>query len=150
MATVQLSESQIQPMVGSYHPSVGFSYPPSGLQPYYVWLINALHQLAESSAAAFRVTADDASAMSVRIAPGRATIGSTILVYAAGVLDLASFNNQTALIWLADNAGQAQIQAADSLTGWPASAHIKLAEVTLEAGAITAVLDRRWETILKI
>lgn len=150
MPTVQLTESQIQSLVDTRHPSVDLLYPPSGLQPYYLWLINSLHRLAESSASAFQVTPDDASAMSIRIAPGRAAIGSSVLVYGGETIDLAANNNQTVYVWLHDNAGQAQVQTAISGSDWPGSSHIKLAEVTLAAGTITAILDRRWETILKV
>jgi len=148
MTIQELSNAEIAERVGTRHTSTGIEYPPSGLQPYYQWLVRTLHLLAESSAAALRVADDDTNATTVRVMPGRATVGGVVLAYPGGMLDLAPFNNDTAYLWLEDDGG-ATIEAASDQAGWPADAHIKLAEVTLAGGAITSILDRRFETILK-
>jgi hypothetical protein len=148
MTIKELTPDQIEQRVGTRHAGTGIEYPPSGLQPYYHWLMRTLHLLAESSAAALRVARDDADATTIRVLPGRASIGGVALAYAGGTVDLAAHNNDTAYVWLEDDGG-ATVKTAGAATGWPATAHIKLAEVTLAGGEITDVLDRRFETFLK-
>lgn len=144
-----LTTDEIHALVGGDHGTTGVAYPPAGLQPYYDWLVRTVHKLAESSAGALRVARDDQIDTAVYIAPGRASIGGVALAYGGGTIDLAAFNNDTAYLWFEDDAGAASIGVAGAATGWPAGAHIKLAEATLATGQITAVLDRRFETILK-
>ena len=148
MTIEQLSPSEIEQRAGTRHAATGIEYPPNGLQPYYHWLIRTLHLLAESSAAALRVARDDTSAATVRILPGRASIGGAPLVYDGGTVDLGPYNNDTAYLWLEDDGGAA-IKTASDGGGWPGGAHIKLAEVTLADGEITDILDRRFESMLK-
>ena len=148
MTIQELSTSEIEQRVSTRHAGTGIEYPPSGLQPYYHWLVRTLHLLAESSAAALRVAEDDTNATTVRIMPGRASIGGVALSYDGGTIDLSTYNNDTAYIWL-ENDGGAAVKVADDATGWPGGAHIKLAEVTLASGEITEIVDRRFETMLK-
>lgn len=135
---------------GSRHAVTGVLTPELGMQPYYDWLLETLHLLNESSCGALRVVADDASVTTVRVTPGRASISDVPLTVAAQTLDLASHNNDTAYVWLEDDSGSALIAAGADADGWPVSAHIKLAEVTLAAGVITSILDRRFETLFRI
>lgn len=149
MMTIQdLSAEQITALVGTRHAVTGVEYPPGGLQPYYEWLVRTLHHLAESSAGALRVARSSASATAVVVSPGRASIGGVALAFEGETLELATFNNSTVLVWLEDLAGAAVIGHGASAGGWPGGLHIKLAEVTVAAGEVTAVLDRRFETIL--
>jgi len=150
MAIQTLSSEQIDSLVGTRHDTTGFDYPPDGLQPYYEWLVRTLHLLAESSCGSLRVAQDDAGGTTVRIAPGRAEISNIALDYTGGTIDLSSYNNDTAYLWLEDDSGSAHIGVDTDANGWPAGAHIKLAEVTLSAGAITTILDRRFETIFRV
>jgi len=150
MPSADLSTQAIGDLVGSRHTVTGTEFPPAGLQPYHDWLIRTLHRLAEGSAGALRVERSDQSPMSVCVAPGRASIAGVALSLDESTLDLSGFNNDTALIWLADNAAAAELNAASHSTGWPGSAHLKLAEVTLSAGAISGVLDRRFETVFRV
>lgn len=150
MAIKELSPDQITELVGTRHPAVGFEYPPDGLQPYYQWLVRTLHLLAESGAGALRVAREETGGAKVHVAPGRASISDVVLVYAGGSIDLGSYNNDTALLWLADDGGEAKIEVASESTGWPGESHIKLAEVTLEAGEIVNILDRRFEAMLRV
>jgi len=117
------------------------------LQPYYHWLLRALHLLAVSSLGNLRVAADDASETSVVIAPGRATILGVVLDFAGQTSELSAYNNDTAYVWLFDNASVAGLGIGTNAQGWPVASHIKLAEVTLSAGVITGILDRRLETV---
>ena len=150
MAIKDLTSDQINTLVGTRHEQTGFEYPPAGLQPYYKWLLRQLHHLAESSAGAFRVVRDDIDSTTVRVMPGRATIGGVVLAYSGGTVDLAGYNNDIAYLWLEDNSGSAAIGVADDASGWPAGLHIKLAEIETVAGVIVSVLDRRFETMLSI
>ena len=83
------------------------------------------------------------------ISPGRCSILGQALSYAGGSIDLGTYNNSTALIWLEDNTGAAEIGVADSADGWPVGDHLKIAEVTLDSGEVTLITDRRFETLLK-
>ena len=150
MAIRPLTSDQIDSLVGTRHSTAGIEYPPDGLQPYYEWLVRTLHLLAESSCGSFRVARDEANDTTVRIAPGRAEISGVVLEFAGGSEDLAAYNNDTAYLWLEDNGGSAQVGIGTDANGWPGGAHIKLAEVTLAAGQIDTILDRRFETIFRV
>lgn len=150
MPSQDLTEQQIVSLVGTSHPVTGFSYPEAGLQPYYDWLIRSLYRLAEASAGDMRVWHDADDAASIWVAPGRCSIAGTALSYAGGTIDLAAYNNSTALIWLEDNAGAAQIGVADTAAGWPVGDHLKLGEALLDSGEVTLITDRRFETLLKV
>lgn len=148
MPPLDLTESQIVELVGTRHATTGIEFPPAGLQPYHDWLIRSLHQLAESSFGALRVSPSAAAPTSVCVAPGRANVASEVLSVGEVTLDLAVHNNTTALVWLEEIGGGAGGVAAASLAdGWPTSAHLKLAEVTLDAGRVVSVLDRRLESV---
>lgn len=150
MPASELTLEELAALAGTRHPVVPLEYAEPGRQPYYAWLLNALHALAESSAGALRVTRDAASATHVYIAPGRLEIAGVALDFAGASLDLAAFNNDTALLWLEDNAGQPQLGVAAQSVGFPVSPHLKLAEATLAAGAITSILDRRFEAVFRV
>ena len=149
MPSQDLTSQQIAELVGSAHPTTGLSYPEAGLQPYYEWLIEALHRLAESSAADLRAWKDADAAASIWVAPGRCSIAGQALTYAGGRVDLGIYNNSEALVWLQDNAGAAEVATADAASGWPVGDHLRLATVRLDNGAITSITDHRFETILK-
>jgi len=149
MPSLDLSSPQIAGLVGDTHPVTGLSYPEAGLQPYYEWLIRSLYRLAESSAGDLRVWHDADDAASVWVAPGRCSIAGQALSYAGGSIDLAAYNNSSALIWIEDNAGSPLIGVADIGAGWPGGDHIKLAEAVLDSGEVTLITDRRFETVLK-
>ncbi|MEM1027543.1 MAG: hypothetical protein AAGJ38_05625 [Planctomycetota bacterium] len=150
MPSIDLSPDAIRDLVGTRHAATGIEFPLAGLQPYHDWLIRTLHRLAESSVGAFRVDRAGDNATTVHISPGRASISGVVLTFDEATIDLAAFNNDTAYVWLEDNAGVAQLGNAAASTGWPSDAHLKLAEVTLAAGAITTVLDRRLETLFRV
>lgn len=143
-----LSPEQIDALVNTRHAATGIEFPPAGLQPYHQWLMRTLHQLAECSLGALRVAASAEGATTVAVAPGRASIDGTVVACAGETLDLASFNNSTALIWLGvDESDEAIVEADED---WPAGPHLKLAEVELAAGAIASVLDRRMEAVFRV
>ena len=119
---------------GSRHPVTGVLTPDLGMQPYYDWLLESLHLLSESACGQLRVVQDDANSTTVRVMPGRASISDVTLAVNAQTLDLAGHNNDTAYVWLEDDSGSPLIAAGADGDGWPVSAHIKLAEVTLALG----------------
>ncbi len=151
MPTRPLTPDEINALVGTHHPTAGFEYPVNGLQPYYHWLVTSLHLLGQASAGHLQVSRDDATVTTIRVEPGRAMINTTILDAPATTIDLAAFNNDTVYIWLAPSTPPANpvIGHDCQANGWPTTPHLKLAEVTLTAGQITAILDRRFETILR-
>ncbi len=148
MAVRELSPQEIQELVGLRHTTTGIAFPPSGLTPYYDWLIRTLHRLAESSFGSLSVVPDDATLTTVRVMPGRATIDEVVRTYDGGTLELASHNNDTALIWLAASGGAGAVAQAGAIDeGWPTSPHIRLAHVQIDAGRITRIVDRRLDQI---
>lgn len=149
MPSLDLTSQQIAERVGDTHPVTGLTYPEAGLQPYYEWLIRSLHRLAEASAGDLRVWHDADAASSVWVAPGRCSIAGQTLAYDGGSLDLGAYNNDTALIWLHDNAGTAELATASDATGWPGTDHLRLARAQLDSGAVTLITDLRFETLLK-
>ncbi len=150
MPIQELTSDQIDSLVGTRHPSTGIEYPPNGLQPYYYWLLRALHLLSESSFGELRVAEDDSSVTAIQIAPGRVTISGVVLVFPGQINDLSLFNNDTVNVWLRDNAGSPEVGVNADASGWPVTPHIKLAKVTLAAGVISSILDRRFETVFSI
>ncbi len=135
MAMKILSQSEIDDLIGTAHTGTGMIYPPPGMQPYYVWLVNTLHRLAECSVPAFQVVADDTDTTTVMISPGRAMIGNDRLVYGGGVLQLSQYNNSTALIYLQSNSGEADIQVASDVEGWPDTLHLRLEHINQPCSA---------------
>jgi len=149
MPTRPLEPDQLESLVDTRDPVTGLTYPRAGLTPYHDWLIETLHLLAASSLGHLRVSRDAASATAVCIAPGRAEIGGVATAFGGATLDRASMNNDTVLVWLAESHGIGQAGAAATAAGWPTDAHLKLAEVTLDAGRVTAIVDRRLEAVFR-
>lgn len=149
MPAQELSASQIAQLVGTNHPTTGTTYPPPGTLPWYNWLMRTVHRLSSASAGALAVYPDADAASSVFVAPGRCSIDGVALDYPGGTLDLTTFNNATALVYLEDLGGTPAVAAATTLDGWPATAHLKLAEASLATGAVVSIVDRRFETFLK-
>ncbi|MCE9590161.1 MAG: hypothetical protein K8S99_06520 [Planctomycetes bacterium] len=148
MAFRDLTDEEIDALVGTRHAVTGIEFPPNGLQPYYRWLIRTLYRLSEAAAGGLRVERDDASLTSVRIAPGRASLFDTTLEYTGGVFDLAPFNDNIALIWIEDGGGDATIGGAAASEGWPSTPHVRLAEVVVEGGSVVELRDRRADSML--
>lgn len=141
---------QLLALVDTHHEMTGLTYPPRGLQPYYDWLLQSLHLLAESSFGALRVAPDETGPTTITITPGRATIAGTATVFDGDTKDLSTFNNDTVLVWLEETAGVGSVDVASEAAGWPAGPHLKLAEVHLAAGTITAIVDRRFEAVFNV
>lgn len=85
------------------------------------------------------------NADAVGVRAGEITISSVELVYAGATAAVDGLtNNATTYVWVAnDGTGLPTIASAVAATGWPGTAHEKLAEVTMRAGAIARILDRR-------
>lgn len=150
MSIKELTHDEIDALVGTRHPVTGVEYPPNGLQPYYHWLIRALHLLSESTLGAFRVAADETSPTTIHVAPGRASLSGVLLEFAGDTIDLSAFNNDTAYVWLHNDAGSAAVGSASDATGWPGGTHLKLAEVVIASGEITQIVDRRIDHLFTV
>lgn len=149
MPAQELSSSQIAELIGTTHPTTGTTYPAPGTLPWYDWLMRTVHRLSSASAGALAVYPDAETPSSIYVAPGRCSVDGVALDYPGGVVDLASFNNATALIYLTNDNGTPTVAAATTLDGWPVSPHLKLAETELATGTVAAIVDRRFETFLK-
>jgi hypothetical protein len=150
MSIKELSPDEIDALVGTRHPVTGIEYPPNGLQPYYHWLMRAMHLISESTIGAFRVAPADTSATTILVAPGRASVSGVVLDFPGATIDLFGFNNDTAYVWLYNNTGSAAVGTANDATGWPGTTHIKLAEVVIAAGEITQIIDRRIDHLFSV
>lgn len=143
MAVKDPSNTTILGLVNSRANRSAWLVAPAGLQPAYFWLMATLLHLDAGTVADFLVKPDDASPTTIAVLPGRCTIGGNGVAYPGGTLDLAAYNNSTALIALVASSGAASISVG---TSWPGGTHHKLAAVTLSAGQITAITDRRFES----
>jgi len=141
-----LSQNEIEQLVNTCHHHTGIAYPPPGLQPYYCWLINTIHRLANCCSSDFLVTRSDLNSTSVYIAPGRACIAGQTIVYGGEDIELSQYNNSTVYIYL-QNSG---VAACSSNDGWPESGHLKLAELSIEAANIINITDRRFEAVFNL
>jgi hypothetical protein len=150
MAIRELTATEIQQLRDNRHPTVGLLYPPEGLTPWYDWLIRSLHLLADAGFGALRTAVEEADAPTIRIAPGRASVAGEPVAHPGSAHDLSGMNNTVVLVALVDGGGgAASIELRREAEGWPAVTHLKLAEVTVEAGIVAEVLDRRFEAALR-
>jgi hypothetical protein len=146
MAVKDLTSSEVAALANTRHALSGVKFLALGESDYHNMFMNALHLLSRESAAWAMVHDDDAAGTTVRVMPCRALLDGVTLVYAGGTISLAAYNNDVAYVWVEDDgAGAAQIAADSDANGWPSTPHIKLAEVTLASGAVTAILDRSQE-----
>ncbi len=143
MPASELTGEEITALVGSRHEVVGFAYPAAGLQPYYDWLMKTLHLLGDSSAGELRVARDESGASRVWVAPGRVVLAGRAYAFMGALIDLATLNNETAHVWAKVGDDAVSIGAGVAGDGWPDEAHIKLAEVAIEAGMLTSITDLR-------
>ncbi|MBL4699979.1 MAG: hypothetical protein JKX85_01865 [Phycisphaeraceae bacterium] len=148
MAEKQLTDTQANALAATTDAATGITYPTANQDP---WLAAYNRQLDQVNAVAlrgndFRVYEIEANADAIGVRPGRDLFGSTVLIYAGEYPAIDGLtDNDTTYIWLYDAAGTATIGSAIDGTGWPAIPHRKLAEVTMLAGVITTILDRRSE-----
>lgn len=153
MAVKDLTPTQILALINNEdyrHPLTGTRPITAKTQPFDDEVNNRINHLAQASAGFLQVRKDDADDVTVRVMAGRCDINGQVLVYAGGTVDLSSYSNDTAYIWIYDNATVATIGVGSDADGWPSTAHIKLAEVTLSAGQFSEdnIVDRRSECML--
>lgn len=147
MSAKELTQSEADALVGTRLSKSKLLVPAWGAQPWHTLLVNWLNHLDAASFGDYRVMKDDTGNTYIYVAPGRFQLRGVVLVYAGGSIDLTAYNNDTAYVWLENSGGVATINKATDATGWPATAHIKLAEVTLASGTITTIVDRRIDQI---
>jgi len=145
MAERLLDAQDAAALGGTTDPDTGLPFPTPYADP---WLVpfyrfadhlRAVAQLAN----ALRVYPDDASDTTVGVRPGAASLAGARVTYPGGTLDLATANNDLALLWAYDAGGEIGVSFAVDSVGWPDTPHVRLAEVTLDAGRITDITDRR-------
>ncbi len=129
---------------GVTDPATGVPYPLANADPYLAEVGRRDARIAAvlALAANLRVDEINEAADGVAVAPGRATIGGTVVVYAGADPAVSALpDNATTNVWL--DAGGVVGSGAE----WPAAQHLKLAEVVMASGAITAITDRRVDAI---
>ncbi len=126
--------------------ATGVEMIPTGASPYYLHFRKLVQRmlLACTRSNDLRVYADGDLTFGVR--PGSCVIGNDAVAF-DGVTARAADNNVTTSVWLDDGGA---IQTATD--GFPAdrTTHVPLAEIVTEAGAITALTDRRGRAFLFI
>jgi len=149
MTVKDLTTAEANALSGTRFPRTGMLAIPAATQPHWTEVIRNLKHLDLASASDLMVK-EEATAANIQVMPGRCQIGGKVLSYAGGTVDLSAYNNDTAYVWAYDNSGTLTISAGTDAVGWPATQHIKLGEVTLSAGEITAVTDRRFDDVLMV
>ena len=145
MAVDGLTNAEVTALAGTRDGLSGVEFHTHSETDYFYRMVETQWLLSLASANWFQVLDDDAAALTVRVMPGRAVLAGETLVYAGGTV-AGLTDNDTTYIWLYDSGGGvAAISSAIDATGWPTYAHFKLAEVTVDSGAVTAILDRSRE-----
>lgn len=112
-------------------------------------VIRSLFRLLEMTLDDLQAYQTDANADSVGVRAGRGVIDGTNCTYAGADEAVTSLaNNDTTYVWATASSGAIAIASAIDGTGWPSVPHIKLAEVTMAAGVISALVDRRYGVAL--
>jgi hypothetical protein len=146
MAERQLSAGAAAALSGTTTTGTAIVYPSADSDPWLVAYYTQLGQIAKllgGALNAFRVYYDDANATTIGIAPGVLADSGTVRTYNGGTANLSAHNNDTAYVWAYVTGGAVAIGFGADGSGWPGTAHIKLASVVLSAGAITAITDLR-------
>ena len=114
------------------------------MEEYYQFLWGIINSL--DFACALSVYPDSAALKTFNVRSGSYNFNGTIKTYTAGSA-VDPTDNDTTYVWMAaDNT----ISSAIDGTGWPATEHIKLAEIDVDSdGVITAVRDLRGKAFLQ-
>jgi len=126
--------------------ATGVEYIPTGQSPYYLAFRRMVHRLLRAAERANDLRVYPADDLAIGVRPGRCYLAGGAIDF-PGVEPIAVANNQTLAVWL-DSTGAVQVSGA----GLPAdrTTFVPLAEVVTEAGAITAITDRRGEAFLGV
>lgn len=152
MPEILLSDSAANALAGTVDAVTGTKFPAANQDPWLAAYVRQLYHLATGIAAAannLRVYADDSAGTTIGVRAGRCTIDGTSLAYAGGLVTGLT-NNAVTYVWAYNLAGTLTINSAVSGTGWPGVSHVKLAEVTIASGAVTAILDRRLDNLSNV
>ncbi len=136
---------EINALTGLTDTGTGIVYPANGLQPYYLWLMQTIHQLNACTDTNYKTWDSAESDTSVYISQGKCRISGTDLTSLNGTIELAQFNNSTVNIAIIDGntQGQSGVGIIERNTIWPSIDHFKIAKVTLANGKITNIKDQR-------
>lgn len=147
-----LTDSEAAALHGTTDDNTDAAYPSLGLKAWGNARARFDNRLiaAVMLANACRVFQVDGDTDAIGVRAGRVRLAGQELTYAEQDPAIASLtDNDTTYVWLEDaGSGAAQVDSAIDATGWPLTPHIKLAEVTVVSGAITAIVDRRSAMIL--
>lgn len=152
MGIKQFTESNANAIADTRNSQVGIKYLAKNDRNHYTEMRELWYRFAELVLSQFRVWPSDSGDSYIYVAPGRAEIGGVTLVYAGANINLVAYNGDTAYVWLYDSGGGvAAIGHATDATGWPATDHIKLAEVTVASATVSlgGILDRRVEACFR-
>lgn len=149
MAETQLSDAAALELSGTTDADTGVQYPERSLNnwaaAFFRWVAQTIKAFATANH--FRIHEVDGNPDAVGIRGGRTKCAGVLATYATTetLIDSLADNDTTYIYLYVDGSGTTQISSSLDAVGWPTSAHLRLAEVTMAAGAITAILDRRAE-----
>lgn len=145
MAELQLTDDEALAYSGTTDADAGLTYPTVGDSSWAADLYRLVRRLATLAVFDLHVYPVSGNADAVGVRAGRCRIGATEYSYAGAdpaVDGLA--DNETTYLWAEDDGGGGvQVASAAQGVGWPGTAHLKLAEVTMASGVITSIVDRR-------
>lgn len=148
MSIKQLTDDEALDLNGTTDADTGLQYPQLLEANWGAAVLRALNQFLKVAFTDLMVIEIDGNADAVGVLPGVATIGGTLMEYggdtdSGGAVDGLT-DDDTTYIWLEDDGGgNPQVNSAVDGTGWPGTAHVKLAKVTMSSGAITEIKDMR-------
>lgn len=138
-----LSDATALALSGTTDTGTGAVYPTLTINNWAATMYRWMHRLLGSTSRAnqLRVCEVDGNADAVAIKAGRVRLGGTDITYAGADPAVDGLtNNDITYVWLT---AAGAISSAIDGTGWPATVHMPLAEVTMASGAITAIVDAR-------
>jgi hypothetical protein len=153
MAYKQLSDDAALALNGTTDPATGLVFPRLLERNWGADTLRAIGQFLRVFPSDLRVMEIQDNPDAVGVLPGVCTIGGVLLDYAgsagAPVLDgpLKFPNNAVSFVWAFNNAG---VIGFDSGAAWPGTTHLKLARITMDAGAIVQNKDFRAAAMLSV
>lgn len=146
MAQKQLTDAEAASLYGTTDADSGVPTPAVTKNNWGPDMVRTIDRLSAVAFDDLQVYETDDADDSIAVRPGRVAIRGTGYTYAGADPAVSSVaNNDTTYVWAYVSGGAIAIGSAIDATGWPATPHVKLAEVTLSAGAITTIVDRRFD-----
>lgn len=150
MSSKTLSDNDALALSGRTLPQTGVTMPTVGSFDYRADVLRLANRLSALGRAGLTGLVESTpTGVGVEVTGGAVTLAGAAVRYAGETVDLAALGDGTAYVWLANVGGTPTAQAG---ADWPATAHLKLAEVPIVGGVIddAAILDWRTAALFTI